>query len=430
MPPPDSSSLSPTQLNAILQTVGDGVITLDQDQLIVFLNREACELFGYEPGELLGQHCHLLMQPSDYAAHDHGFQRYIAEGAPDQLRRHARVQGLRKDGTTFPLDLRFTATRVGDSLYFNAAARDISVQLDYERRLTEANQTLEARVAERTAELARQHGQLVQAEKMAALGQLIAGVAHEINTPLGAIKSNNDTSRRTLDRLQALLEKDTLSEEERAKTKKLLDGAIRLADVDHDAVERISAIVLSLRKFARLDAASVDTIDVHQALDDTLILLSHQIKHGVSIVRQYGQVPALECHANQLNQVFMNLLVNAVQSMGGRGTITIRTEVTPGSDGTPGLAVSIGDTGSGIAEADLSRIFDPGFTTKGVGVGTGLGLSIVHQIVHDHHGEVQVKTSPGQGSTFRVELPTKMQHSEQSGGPGAGSNEGPTQEPK
>ena len=169
------------------------------------------------------------------------------------------------------------------------------------------------------------------------------------------------------------------------------------------ATTRIVEIVRSLRNFARLDEAEKKQVDIHEGIESTLTLLHHELKQRVDVVRDYGELPEIECYPNQLNQVLMNLLTNALQAIEGPGTITIRTRCAGER-----VEVAISDTGSGISEEARQRIFDPGFTTKGVGVGTGLGLSIAYRIVQKHAGELRVESEVGAGSTFTVSLPLRL----------------------
>jgi signal transduction histidine kinase len=160
-------------------------------------------------------------------------------------------------------------------------------------------------------------------------------------------------------------------------------------------------IVRSLKNFARLDEAERKKVDIHEGIESTLTLLQHQLKSRITIVKRFGDLPEIECFPNQLNQVFMNILVNAAQAITNRGTITVTTSKQEGA-----VKISISDTGVGIPPEHLSRIFDPGFTTKGVGVGTGLGLSICYKIVQDHHGTIEAESS-NTGTTFTITLPMK-----------------------
>ena len=265
--------------------------------------------------------------------------------------------------------------------------------------------TLDERVQQRTAELTEANGQLietlrelrqtqarlVQSEKMAALGALVAGVAHEINTPLGAITSNVDVVLRGLGKLGPSVAAP------RPDALRVLDELLRTTA---QACQRISAIVQNLKNFARLDEAEWKPGDLREGMDSTLALVEPLHRGRITIVREYGAVPLIACHPGQLNQVFMNLLVNAIQAIADHGTIRIRI----GVEGSQ-VRVDVEDTGSGVAPAHLARIFDPGFTTKGVGVGTGLGLPICHQIVTAHAGTISVASEPGVGSTFTVRLP-------------------------
>jgi signal transduction histidine kinase len=253
--------------------------------------------------------------------------------------------------------------------------------------LTEAN----VRLTETLSELRQTQARLVQSEKMAALGTLVAGVAHEINTPLGAITSNVDVVLRGLGKLAPSVAPP------RADALRTLDELLRTTA---QACQRISAIVKNLKNFARLDEAEWKQADLREGMDSTLALVEHLHRGRIEIVREYGAVRPVACHPGQLNQVFMNLLVNAIQAIAERGTIRVRIVEDAGH-----VQIDVADTGSGIAAANLPKIFDPGFTTKGVGVGTGLGLAICHQIVTAHAGTIGARSQPGAGSTFSVRIP-------------------------
>jgi signal transduction histidine kinase len=259
------------------------------------------------------------------------------------------------------------------------------------RERTAELRTANAQLTETLAELRRAQAQLVQSEKMAALGNLVAGVAHEINTPLGAITSNTDVVLRGLARLAPEVPAS------RAETLRIVEDLLRTSA---EACRRISVIVTNLRTFARLDEAEWKTADLREGMDSTLALVEHLHRGRIEIVREYAAVPAIACHPGQLNQVFMNLLVNAIQAIDGPGTIHVRLGVEDRS-----LRIDVEDTGAGIAPEHLDRVFDPGFTTKGVGVGTGLGLAICHRIVQAHAGTIGVTSRPGAGSMFTVRLP-------------------------
>jgi hypothetical protein len=265
--------------------------------------------------------------------------------------------------------------------------------------LEDYNRTLEAKVLERTSELREKQTELAQAEKMAALGSLVAGITHEINTPLGALQSNSDTVSRAILKLRSMLsggpEPDTISQ-----SLQIIDSIAELCRINLLATERIIHTVSTLKSFARLDRAAQAHVDIHEGLDSALTLLNHQLGDRIKVRIEYGDVPRITCFPNSLNQVFMNLLVNAIQAIDGPGTIRLRTYALNDS-----AVVEIADSGMGIPADNLRRIFDPGFTTKGVKVGTGLGLSIAYRIVREHNGKIEVESEPGRGSTFRVILP-------------------------
>lgn len=276
--------------------------------------------------------------------------------------------------------------------------------------LEKLNNSLENRVEDATHEIQKQHlelkdayenlkstqTQLLRSEKMASLGMLVAGIAHEINTPIGAINSNMDTFTRSLKKLHRLTNTENQSAE-LSKTFGILDNITR---VNLDACSRVSRLVKTLKNFARLDEQDFKKVNLHEGIDSTLALTAHLNVGRIEVKKNYGELPALECYASQLNQVFMNILVNSCQAIEGKGTITITTE----SDGNE-IRLSFSDTGRGIPEDIIEKIFDPGFTTKGVGVGTGLGLSITHRIVDEHGGRIGVQSEVGRGTTFTVHLP-------------------------
>jgi len=278
---------------------------------------------------------------------------------------------------------------------------------------------LEEKVQERTAaltqaltELRQAQAQLVQSEKMAALGGLVAGVAHEINTPLGAVSSNTDLLSRALAKVRAGLADPTQS----AEVQRYVDRASQMITVSLDACRHIAGIVRSLRNFSRLDEAERKPADVHEGLESTLTLVAHVLRNRITVRRDYGELPQIDCYANQLNQVFLNVLVNGAHAIADTGEITIRTRFVPpgapGSEkvrGTGGaVVVEISDTGCGIPSENLTRVFDPGFTTKGVGVGTGLGLAISYRIIDNHQGRIEAESEVGTGTTFRITLPVRM----------------------
>jgi signal transduction histidine kinase/CRP-like cAMP-binding protein len=258
------------------------------------------------------------------------------------------------------------------------------------------------RLSDALEELKNKELQLIQSEKMAGLGQLVAGVAHELNNPISIVYGFLGHVGRRLDALREALAKGGPVDGEATFTE-LEDMLSRCKE----GALRTKNIVTDLRTFSRLDEADFKEVDIHAGLESTLHLLEHRMGDRVSVHRHYGDLPYVACYAGQLNQVFMNLLSNAmdaIEAKGGEGEVHVTTSVIEGEGGEPRVAVAIRDTGGGIPAEKLSRIFDPFYTTKPVGLGTGLGLSVSHGIVAKHGGEIRVESVPGQGSTFTVDF--------------------------
>jgi two-component system, NtrC family, sensor kinase len=281
------------------------------------------------------------------------------------------------------------------------------------RELQAENQELRAAPAELRAahdelrrafeELRQAQAELVNSARLASLGTLVAGVAHELNTPLGAIHSNRDVLQRALKRLAAILEDEVVEPSELDELRRVVRAIGGVMEIDGLAVERMVQLVTNLRNFGRLDAAEIDFVDLHSGLESTLALLRHQLGERITVQREYGELPRVQCYPTQINQLFMNLLLNAVQAIPDHGTITVRTYPADGA-----AAVEISDTGVGIPPENLERIFEPGFSTKGSRVSMGLGLLICRTIVDRHRGRLSVKSQPGDGTTFTVVLPTRL----------------------
>ena len=259
--------------------------------------------------------------------------------------------------------------------------------------IAKLNETLEARVGERTRELEQTQTQLLQSEKMRSLGQLVAGVAHELNNPIGFVHAN-------LQLLPGYVAKLIEAQESGGDATKPREAIRKLLSRSREGTERVKNIVMDLRGFSRMDQAELSDADLNSELARTLGLMEPRFKDGIRVERSFGALPPVRCYPAQLNQVFMNLVMNACDALDGRGTLRIETEPRES-----GVRVSIRDDGPGIPPTLRARIFEPFFTTKPVGQGTGLGLSISHGIVERHGGSLTVECPPEGGTVFHIDLP-------------------------
>jgi signal transduction histidine kinase len=275
-------------------------------------------------------------------------------------------------------------------------------------------------------DLKETQAQLIQAEKMSSLGQLVAGVAHEINNPVNFINGNIDYVSRYTQELLGLTDlyqhhypnphPEIADYEDGIDVKFLTEDLAKILSSMKMGTDRIRQIVLSLRNFSRLDEADMKVVSLHDGLDNTLLILNHRLKQGIIINKQYGPLPPVECYPAQLNQVFMNLLANAIDSLMDAKAradyheqsfspeITIQTEMGDRKF----VRIRIRDNGIGMAPPTVNKIFDAFFTTKPVGKGTGLGLSISYQIIKKHQGKIEVHSQPHRGAEFVITLPVKQ----------------------
>lgn len=300
-----------------------------------------------------------------------------------------------------------------------------------QQELQEVNIELESRVKQRTQDLNEKNrqlnntldtlkqaqAQLIQAEKMSSLGILTAGIAHEINNPINFISANIGPLKNDIQDIIQLLNKyREITSEVPIKDKLLeiskycegIDLAFTLQET-HDLLNgieegarRTANIVKDLRTFSRLDEGELKWVNIHENIDSTLTLLNNLVRDRITINKNYGNIPEVECFPGKINQVFMNLITNAAQAISEHGEITISTQKDNNQ-----ILISVRDTGAGMNKETMTRIFEPFFTTKRIGKGTGLGLSISYSIIQDHHGSISVNSAPGNGSEFIIALPIK-----------------------
>ncbi|MBD2449908.1 PAS domain S-box protein [Nostoc sp. FACHB-152] len=326
-----------------------------------------------------------------------------------------------RTGEAFPVSQVIIAHRneQGEIEFFSTIARDIRDRQQIEVQLRQQAEDL----AQTLEELQRTQAQMIQAEKMSSLGELVAGVAHEINNPVNFIHGNlSHLEEHTQDLLRVinLYRSNNLPEFE------MLCEEIDLEYIQEDlpkilrsmkvGTQRIRQIVLSLRTFSRMDEAEFKAVDIHEGIDSTLMILQHRLKEKpqfpeIQVIKEYTSLPLVECYAGQLNQVFMNILANAIDALEvGIGkdklpTITITTSVID----VNWIKIAIADNGMGMPEQVKQRIFNPFFTTKPIGKGTGMGLSISYQIITEKHaGKLECHSKPGQGTEFVIKIPIQQ----------------------
>ena len=400
---------SEQRFRTIFNNVRDVIFVLDvTSTTIVEANPRVLSLYGYEQGEVAG-----LKMADISAGEKTDSHRVWAEfvaaalsGKPQLFSWRAR----RKNGEAFWVEISLLRAVIGRLDRLLVVAHDITQRKTQEQELIQALE--DQRNLNRKLEEAQ--SQLLQSEKMASIGQLAAGIAHEINNPVGFVNSNIGTLSGYVASLLKMLEayqqeESNMSPERRdvlAKLREKLDIAYLSNDVSgllqesFDGLQRVRRIVTDLKDFSHVDVTEFQSANLEKGLDSTLNVVWNELKYKAVVIKEYAGVPEIECLPSQLNQVFMNLLVNAAQAIAEHGRITVRTAFNEKD-----IRVEIEDTGSGISPEHLSRIFEPFFTTKPVGKGTGLGLSLAYGIVKKHGGKIEVSSKKGVGSLFRVILP-------------------------
>ncbi|HEY0589884.1 MAG TPA: ATP-binding protein [Pseudoduganella sp.] len=424
-----------SQLRTTLEATGNGILVIDWHNNIASMNRQFSEMWHIPDAFLKNGNDSAILEflTANVIEQDLCRERLQQVSDPhealDQFHLH--------DGRVFECSSRpqFLGERIIGRVY---GFLDNTERVHAEQALRESRDQLESRVHERTlalqmanitlesektrqADLIRKLGeaqnQLLQSEKMASIGVLAAGVAHEINNPVGFVNSNLSSLQRYMQSLMRLLDayearEEHLPESDRGELnalRKEIDADYLREDLGSllsesmDGLDRIKRIVQDMKDFSHAGGGDIMEANLETGLDSTLNVVWNELKYKAEVVKEYGGVPEIECIPSQLNQVFMNLLVNAAHAIENRGRITVRTSYE-----NEMVTVAVSDTGSGIAAENLGRIFEPFFTTKPVGKGTGLGLSLSYSIVQKHGGRIEVDSEIGKGTTFRVILPRQM----------------------
>lgn len=391
------------------------LLTLDPAGIVTSMNPAAERLCGRPAAECIGQPFETMLDPFSHTKARLMLKHTFAEGGVQDW----ELDHLQPERA--PILIGYTTSVLigadGTTLGLAAVGRDLSQTLDLTARLAESNQQLEGALLqlEKThATLKATQAQLVQSEKMRALGQVVAGVAHEMNTPLGFIGNNLAHLAHLVPALQQLLvayaalKARADSQQQAAIT--IAESAVNLEYLWDDlrdvvtesqqGLERLSGIVQSLRTFVRLDEAQMKAADLNQGLTSTVRIVRSLYKERIEIIEQYAPLPPIMCHHGELNQVFLNLLTNATQAITDKGQIWVSSAVRDQQ-----IVVTVRDTGEGMSAATLAHLGEPFFTTRPVGVGTGLGLAVSFRIIERHHGQLRFTSTPGQGTVATVTLP-------------------------
>ncbi len=405
------------QYRSIFEAVSDGMFIHDLDTgKLVEVNPASCRISGYSYDELMVTPPIDLIHP-DYHHYFANAIETIKSGQPF----YCQVVDVRKDGTLYDVEVTGSICMYNGEPHALAVIRDITGRKQAEAQLKQQALDLENALRE----LQQTQGQLIHSEKMSSLGQMVAGVAHEINNPVNFIHGNLIPATEYTQDLLRLLElyqqhyphpPEEIEEEiDTIDLDFIKEDIIKLLNSMRVGTQRIREIVLSLRNFSRLDEAEFKQVDIHEGIDSTLMILQNRLKAKsnhpeIKVVKGYNPLPVIECYPGQLNQVFMNIISNAIDALEEQiekksltnPEIRIYTEVIAEKVAT----IKIRDNGSGIPPEIVAKLFDPFFTTKAVGKGTGLGLSISYQIVVDkHHGKLSCDSTPGEGTEFVIEIP-------------------------
>jgi PAS domain S-box-containing protein len=419
---------SEKRYRSLFETANDAIFLVrNSDAVFVDCNSKATEMFRCAREDFIGRSSRDFEVPvqDDGGNTEEVIERHVAaalSGEPQFFEwKHRRA-----DGTFFDAEVSLGALKIDKQQYILSITRDITDRKRSEEMLGNVLSELETRnveLANANREIRESQKKIIQQEKMASIGQLAAGVAHEINNPMGFIISNLNSLHKYMKKIPEFIKAQTEAIEglaqpktperesvleaaaqarRRLKIDYLLEDSENLISESLEGADRVKRIVQDLKSFSRADSGEYMPADVNEIIESTLNIVWNELKYKATVTKEYGELPRVRCNPRQLSQVFMNILVNAAQAIPESGMITIRT----GQDRL-GVHVAIADTGAGVPEDHLHRIFEPFFTTKEVGAGTGLGLSIAYDIIKKHKGEIDVESAVGRGTTFTVTLPAE-----------------------
>ena len=422
-------------LSSAASEAGVGIVVFQDEEnekrLIRYANQGMADITGYS--------CEKLVRKSvEDIIHQNGDINFLKKGSgrgrSGRIDSTYELISIDMQNTKIPVEISYAVTEFDGKKAIVCYVKDITNRLKAREQLRDYNENLEKMVENKTGELKKSlkdlqetQSQLVQSEKMASIGQLAAGVAHEINNPVGFVKSNlgtMDEYRKDIIKLldhYATLEATIGRESEISgngaihkviediqKVKDEIDLDFILDDYENviaesiDGTTRVAKIVSDLKDFSHVDKAELEHADINKGIESTINIVWNELKYKANVVKKLGDIPLIQCYPQRLNQVFMNILVNAAQAIEQKGEIRISTEADNGY-----VEIRISDTGSGMPPDVLSKIFDPFFTTKDVGKGTGLGLNMAYNIIQKHQGTIDVESELGKGTTFIIRLQTE-----------------------
>lgn len=422
----------------IFDAIPDLILGIDREYRIISANRAAAVWLGRNVKDVIGLSCSELFTKGTICPRMEGKRCHAELAFRSERTFSAEAQLKNSEGQArwfsshaFPVfDDNGKVTQV--TLFL----RDITSQKDAERQVILLNQELKQTLIDLTEKNSRLNdalnslketqAHLLQSEKMSSLGQLAAGVAHEINNPVGFVSSNLHTllsySKDLIEIIKLYLSLDEKISRDQAASEdtvgliesikerqRAIDLNFIIEDMNDlilqsiEGTERVKKIVADLKDFSHVDQAELKDVDINRCLESTITIVWNEIKYKASLKKNYGELPIILGYPQQLNQVFMNILVNAAQAITDKGEITLTTRAV--NEPREGVEIEIKDTGAGMPQEVISRIFDPFFTTKAVGKGTGLGLHVSYKIIQRHKGEIRVESTPGKGSIFTIFLP-------------------------
>ncbi len=426
----EQTTVSRDYYDMLVQSMHDLLIVSDPFGAVVSVNRATCEVLGFKEEHLLVYKIQELINLRE------GKQDWFSQQQSVLQNYTADVFLVNCQGEQFPMAMSCSplldtdkqlsgfillfqenSARIQAELARNKAFDQASKLNEELRQVNDAMEVKNLELADAYKQLKNSQVQILQQEKMASIGQLAAGVAHEINNPMGFITSNLGTLGKYFDRMNHFLEhqqvaisehvaeegqQNIIAERKKLKIDYLLEDSRDLIEESLDGADRVKAIVQNLKTFSRLDQDHEQEADINQCLESTISIAWNELKYKATLEKDFGSLPRLHCYPQKLNQVFLNMLVNAAQAIKEKGIVTIRTWHEQDD-----IFIAISDTGCGIPEKSQTRIFEPFFTTKEVGKGTGLGMSISYEIIQEQGGEIKVASVVGEGSTFTIRLPLK-----------------------